>query len=134
MKLKKIITTISEGIHLEGRMYSPYATKIEGLLVGEIISKEGIIISRYGIAKGNIKTENALIEGKLIGNLIASGKVEITSTGIFFGNLIMKDTDFILQKGGVFKGHRVDAEDEEIFKIKKDEILTGVQIKIKKAA
>ena len=134
MQIKKIITTIGEGIHLEGRIYSPYATKIEGSAVGEIISKEGITISRYGVAKGNIKTENAVIEGKLIGNLIASGKVEITSTGAFFGNLIMKDADFILQKGGIFKGKRISVENEEIFKIDKDEILAGLQIKIKKAA
>ena len=134
MQIKKIITTIGEGINLDGRIYSPYTIKIEGSAVGEIISEEAITISRYGIAKGNIKTKNAIIEGRLIGNLIASGKVEITSTGAFFGNLVMKDSDFILQKGGIFKGKRISAENEEIFKINKDEILAGLQIKIKKAA
>jgi cytoskeletal protein CcmA (bactofilin family) len=134
MQLKKIITNIGEGINLEGRIYSPYATKIEGSAFGEIISKEGITISKYGIVKGNIKTENAVIEGKLIGNLIASGKVEITSTGAFFGNLVMKDANFILQKGGTFNGKRFSAINEEVFEINKDEILTGLQIKFKKVA
>lgn len=128
---KNIMTIISEGMKLEGRIYSPYATKIEGLVVGEIISEEEITISRYGEVLGNIKTKNAVIEGKLRGNLIASGEVEITPTGMLFGNLIIKNTDFIIQKGGIFNGDRISVENEEIFEIKEDEILADLNIKIK---
>ena len=131
-KNKKIVTVISEGMKLKGRLYSPYPTKIQGSVVGEIISNGGITISKYSEVKGNIKTKNAVIGGKFTGNLIAAGKVEITSTGMFFGNIFIKDADFIIQTGGVFKGKRISVENEEIFEINKDEIIADINIKIKK--
>ena len=129
-----MITIIGEQIKLIGRIYSPYPTKIEGLIVGEIVSKGSITINKEGEVRGNIKTENAVIAGKLIGNLIVAGNVEITSTGILIGNLITKNADFIIESGGVFKGHRISVENEEVFEIKKDEIIADLNIKVKEIA
>jgi cytoskeletal protein CcmA (bactofilin family) len=133
MQTKKI-TIIGEDIILEGRIYSPYPTQINGSVIGEIISKKLITINREGKVRGNIKTENAIIAGKLIGNLIISGDLEITSTGRLIGNLITKNADFIIESGGVFKGQRISVENEEIFEINKDEIIADLNIKVKEIA
>lgn len=121
-------TIIGEAINLLGRIYSPYPMQIDGQIVGEIISKK-IIINREGEVRGNIKTENAVISGKFIGNLIVSGDLEITTTGSLIGYVITKNADFKIEQGGVFKGHRIIVENEEIFEIKENEILADINIK-----
>lgn len=130
--MKKALNVIGEGASVAGRIFSPCSTEINGEINGEIISKESLVIGKEGIVKGNIKTENARIEGKLIGNLIASGEVEISSSGTLDGNLIMKNTDFSVKFGGIFKGNRINVENEEIFDIKKDDVIAGLHVKVKK--
>ena len=51
---------------------------------------------------------------------IVSGEIEITATGKFVGNLVQKDAQLTVAKGGLFKGQIIISENQDIFKIASD--------------
>lgn len=117
----KTLTIIGEGVVIEGSLYSPGTTRIDGKVTGEIIAEKEIIIGKEGKVEAKIKTKDAVIAGSFTGNMIASGEVEISATGKFTGNLIQKDALLTIEKGGLFKGESVISEDQKIFEIKSEE-------------
>ena len=117
----KTLTIIGEGVVINGSLFSPGVTRIDGKVVGEITAEKELIIGKEGKVEARIKTKDATISGKFKGNMIASGEVEITSTGKFTGNLIQKDAMLTIEKGGVFKGESAISEDQKIFEIKQQE-------------
>ncbi|HHT78926.1 MAG TPA: polymer-forming cytoskeletal protein [Actinobacteria bacterium] len=117
----KTLTIIGEGVVINGSLFSPGVTRIDGKVVGEITAEKELIIGKEGEVEARIKTKDATIAGSFKGNMIASGEVEITSTGKFTGNLTQKDAMFTIEKGGVFKGESAISEDQKIFEIKQQE-------------
>ncbi|MHB1376209.1 MAG: bactofilin family protein [Candidatus Humimicrobiaceae bacterium] len=114
----KTLTIIGEGVVIEGSLYSPGTTRIDGKVTGEVIAEKEIIIGKEGKVEAKVKTKDAMIAGSFTGNMIASGEVEISATGKFTGNLIQKDAMLTIEKGGLFKGESVISEDQKIFEIK----------------
>jgi len=117
----KTLTIIGEGVVINGNLYSPGITRIDGRVTGEITAEKELIIGKEGKVEARIKTKDATIAGNFKGNMIASGEVEITSSGKFIGNLIQKDAMLTIEKGGVFKGESAISEDQKIFEIKQEE-------------
>ncbi|MCL6087424.1 MAG: polymer-forming cytoskeletal protein [Actinobacteria bacterium] len=117
----KTLTIIGEGVVIEGNLYSPGTTRIDGVVHGEIIAEKEIIIGKEGKVEANVRTKDATIAGSFTGNMIASGEVEITSSGKFSGNLTQKDALLTIEKGGIFKGESTISEDEKIFEIKNED-------------
>ena len=122
----KTLTIIGEGVIIEGNLYSPGTTRIDGKVTGEIIAEKEIIIGKEGKVEGKIKTKDAMIAGSFVGNMIASGEVEISSTGKFTGNLIQKDALLTVERGGLFKGESIISEDQKIFEIKNEDKKTKI--------
>jgi cytoskeletal protein CcmA (bactofilin family) len=100
-------SVISEGVKIEGNVHFPYPVEIDGIVVGDIISDDVLIIGREGKVESNIKVKNAVISGKFTGDMTASGTVTITTTGKFIGNLFQKGTMLAIEKGGLFRGKSV---------------------------
>lgn len=117
----KTLTIIGEGVVINGNLYSPGITRVDGKVTGEITAEKELIIGKEGKVEAKIKTKDATIAGSFKGNMIASGEVEITSSGKFAGNLIQKDALLTIEKGGVFKGENTISEDQQMFEIKHHE-------------
>jgi len=117
----KALTIIAEGVLIDGTLFSPGTTRIDGRVNGEIISEKEVIIGKEGKVEAKVKTKDAVIAGAFTGNMIASGEVEITSTGKFTGNLIQRDALLTIEKGGLFKGEIVISEDQKIFEIRSED-------------
>jgi cytoskeletal protein CcmA (bactofilin family) len=113
----KTLTIIAEGVKIEGKIYSKGSTRIDGCVIGEIISEKEFTIGKEGKVEANVRTCNAVIAGSFKGEMISSGEVEITATGKFLGNLTQKDALFTIAKGGLFTGESVISENPDIFKI-----------------
>ncbi len=116
VKGSKTVTIIAEGVTIEGKIFSPGATRIDGNVKGEIITHKELVIGKEAEVEANIKTSDAIVAGKFKGDMIASGEVEITPTGKFTGNLTQKDALLTVSKGGVFKGESIISDDPEVFK------------------
>ena len=113
----KTLTIIAEGVKIEGKIYSKGSTRIDGYVIGEIISEKEFTIGKEGKVEANVKTCDAVIAGSFKGEMISAGEVEITATGKFLGNLIQKDALLTVSKGGLFKGESIISENQDIFKI-----------------
>ena len=100
-------TVIADGVKIEGKFYSPGATRIEGIVTGDIESAGILTIGRDGRVESNIKTKDAIIAGDFKGEMLATGEVEITSTGKFEGNLTQSDPLLVISKGGIFRGNSI---------------------------
>lgn len=122
----KTLTIIGEGVVIEGNLYSPGTTRVDGKVTGEIIAEKAIIIGKEGKVEAKVKTKDAMIAGSFVGNMIASGEVEISSTGKFTGNLIQKDALLTVERGGLFKGESMISEDQKVFEIRNDDNKTGL--------
>ena len=108
------MSTISEGVEIEGKIHFSGPVKIDGSVIGDIISEETLTIGKAGIVESNIKTKNIIISGKLSGNISASGLVEITSTGRLKGNISQEDAMLKIEKGGMFRGKSIIKENEVV--------------------
>jgi cytoskeletal protein CcmA (bactofilin family) len=98
---------ISEGVKIEGDVHFPYPVEIDGIVIGDIISDDVLIIGEEGKVESNIKVKNAVISGEFTGDMTASGTVKITPTGKFIGNLFQKGTMLSVEKGGLFRGKSI---------------------------
>jgi cytoskeletal protein CcmA (bactofilin family) len=107
-------STISEGVEIEGKIHFSGPVKIDGSVIGDIISEETLTIGKEGNVESNIKTKNIIISGRLNGNIAASGLVAITSTGSLTGNISQEDAMLKIEKGGIFKGKSIIKEKEVV--------------------
>ncbi len=107
-------TVIAEGVKIEGKLFVRGATRINGLVVGDIKSENVLTIGENGKVESNIKTKDAIISGSFKGKMTASGEVEITSSGKFIGDLIQKSGHFSINKGGLFNGKCIIEDEEEV--------------------
>ena len=107
---------ISEGVKIEGNVHFPYPVEIDGIVIGDIISDDILIIGKEGKVESNIKANNAVISGNFTGDMVASGMVTITPTGKFIGNLIQKGAMLSIEKGGLFKGKSIVSNNKSLAK------------------
>jgi cytoskeletal protein CcmA (bactofilin family) len=107
VKGSKTMTIIAEGVKVDGKIYSPGSTRVDGTVKGELAADKEVIIGKEGKVEADVKTKDAVIAGTFKGNMTASGEVEISSTGKFIGNLTQKDALLSVAKGGLFKGESI---------------------------
>jgi cytoskeletal protein CcmA (bactofilin family) len=80
-------STIGEGSIFEGRFFINGSLQIDGRFVGEIKTKEQVIIGELGKVKTDITAKRVVIGGTLIGNIEAEEEVMLLSTGRVLGNI-----------------------------------------------
>ena len=121
------VSIISEGVKIEGKIHFPGSAKIDGIVIGDIISENILTIGKEGKVESNIKTKNAVISGKFEGDMSASGLVEITPTGKFIGKLTQDSAMLKIEKGGQFRGKSIVQEKKVVplntFENKNDKIV-----------
>ncbi|RJE87572.1 polymer-forming cytoskeletal protein [Paenibacillus sp. 1011MAR3C5] len=95
-------TLIGEGTIFEGKIKSEASIRIEGSIIGDIISSGDVIVGENGVANSNITARDLVLAGQLNGDVEARGKLTICATGILNGNITAQS--LIIESGGVFNG------------------------------
>ncbi|MBH5319933.1 polymer-forming cytoskeletal protein [Paenibacillus sp. GSMTC-2017] len=95
-------TLIGEGTVFEGKIKSEASIRIEGKVIGDIISSGDIVIGEKGCANSNITARDLVLAGNLNGDARVTGKLTICSSGILNGNLTAQS--LIIEPGGIFNG------------------------------
>jgi cytoskeletal protein CcmA (bactofilin family) len=86
-------TVINGDVKIEG------ATKIDGIVEGNITAKESLIIGKDAVVKGTINCKAAIIGGNIEGNIIAQEIIELQTGARLSGDIVCKG---IVIKDGVF--------------------------------
>ena len=108
------LTVIGEEVKIEGKISFPGSVRINGTIVGDIISKDVLVIGKEGKVESKIKAKDIVVSGYLKGEIIASGLVEITHSGRFIGNLIQEKAMLSIEKGGLFQGKSIVSEKKDL--------------------
>ena len=104
------LTVIGEEVKIEGKISFTGSVRINGTIVGDIISKDVLVIEKEGKVESKVKAKDIVVSGYLKGEITASGLVEITPSGRFIGNLIQEKAMLSIEKGGLFQGKSIVSE------------------------
>ena len=78
---------IVEGTKITGDIISEGGFRIDGEIVGEIISKGKIVIGKNGKVEGTLTCSNADIEGKFTGKLNVQGTLSLKAAAVIEGDV-----------------------------------------------
>ena len=99
---KGIETIIGPSVKVEGDFKGEGDLVIEGVLIGNLQTKNNLKIGKNALIEASIKANNAFISGKVKGDILVKGKVEITGTAIILGNI--KAQIISIESGALIKG------------------------------
>ena len=101
-QVKNIETIIGPSVKVEGDFTGEGDLVIEGVLVGNLSTKNNLKVGQNAIIQATIKANNAFISGKVKGDVTVKGKIEITSTAVILGNI--KAQIISIESGALIKG------------------------------
>ena len=129
------LSIISEGVKIEGKIHFLDSVKINGTVIGDIISENILTIGKEGKVESKIKARDVVISGKFEGKIVASGLVEIKPTGRFIGSLTQDNAMLSIEKGGLFKGKSIITGKKEVLELEDNsKILDFIKSKKEKIA
>ena len=117
MDERKVDSVIDANTIAKGGMKSRGNVRVHGLLEGELVSQECVIIAQSGRVRGEVRAKEAVIEGRVKGIIEASGRVVIAGTGEIESDVIAPSLS--VQIGAKIKGCLVitpSPEERERFK------------------
>lgn len=98
----KIETIIGPSVRVEGDFKGEGDLVIEGMLIGNLQTKNNLKIGQNAIVEAEIKANNAFISGKVKGNISVKGKIEITATAVILGDI--KAQIISIESGALVQG------------------------------
>jgi cytoskeletal protein CcmA (bactofilin family) len=102
VKMDKIDTLIGKNTKFEGTITSKGTVRLDGELVGDMISEGNIVIGEAGKVKGNITCHSIIVSGTVEGNVICKEQLRLTNTASLYGDIEVKS--FIVDENAVFEG------------------------------
>lgn len=98
---KDIKTLIGEGCKVEGNFFIPTATRIDGIIKGDLTGDSGIVIGLQGRVEGNICASEVIVYGNITGN-VETNKLEMKKGSVLQGDIIVNH--LITEQGCHFNG------------------------------
>lgn len=93
---------IGKGTVVEGKIETFGNIRIEGKVVGDIVTKSKIVLGQSSYVEGNILAQNADIEGELKGNIEISDILTLKPSSIINGDITTNK--LIVESGAAFNG------------------------------
>ena len=97
-----IETLIGEQCSIVGTLNGNGLLKVDGMVDGDILWQDDIVIGEGSCCTGNISCNNANIGGKLKGNIICEGTLTIECSGVVKGDITVKNLK--IAQGGILDG------------------------------
>ncbi len=95
-------TIIGKGTYIEGKMSIQSSGRIDGKIVGNLVSTETIVIGEDGDIHGDVISNSVVINGKVYGNIYATNRIILESKSKVKGDLVSPSV--IISEGTIFNG------------------------------
>lgn len=122
----KIETIIGPSVRVEGDFKGEGDLVIEGMLIGNLQTKNNLKIGQNAIVEAEVKANNAFISGKVKGNISVKGKIEITATAVILGDI--KAQIVSIESGALVQGKLImptrDIKNDEEKEVTSEEVST----------
>lgn len=105
-------TIIGKGTVIEGTLKIQNSLRLDGKLIGQILTTDSLVVGKEGEIDGEIRVKNAVIGGLVKGQIFASGKVVLEARSIVTGEV--KTAKLAINDGAKFEGHCVMTEEPAI--------------------
>ena len=93
---------IGDGSVLKGNLKTSGNIRLEGKVIGDILSKSKVACGETSIVDGNVVAENAEIAGKVTGKVTVSELLILKSTASIHGDI--STNNLIIESGANFNG------------------------------
>lgn len=108
---KELNTIIGKNSIINGKLSIQNSIRIDGRIIGEVLSTGSVTIGSNGEVEGNIVALNAIVGGKVKGSVKASEKIILEANSILVGDL--KTAKLTIDEGAMFEGRCLMTEDKE---------------------
>ena len=98
----EISTLLGQGSEFEGKLTFEGTVRIDGVLKGEVLSDDVLIIGEGARVEAEIDIGEIIIQGTVIGNIRAKRSIEVLAPGRIHGDLTTPSLQ--IQKGVIFEG------------------------------
>ena len=95
-------TIISNGVKIEGKITSSGNIRVDGEILGDIISQSNVTIGEQGQVNGQINADVITIGGKVSGTVRAKERLVLDSKGNLKGDIFAKI--LVIEEGANFDG------------------------------
>jgi cytoskeletal protein CcmA (bactofilin family) len=99
------LSLIGAGTVVEGKVKAEGSVRIDGKLVGDVISKGNAAVGLNGILEGTLNARNVTVAGKVTGTLVATEKLVLEGKSSMKGDI--RAARLIVDEGALFDGHCV---------------------------
>ncbi len=96
------ITIISSGVKLEGKITSGGSIRVDGTIVGDVITEGNVTVGEHGDVNGQINAGIIAIGGKVVGSVNAKEKLVLESKANLKGDIFTKI--LVVEAGAKFDG------------------------------
>lgn len=93
---------LDEGVSLEGTLQLKGTFRLDGIVKGNIISEQTLILGENAKVEGQIEGNHIVIGGRFDGVIFAKGRVEIQPKGVVTGEI--HSPCLVIDPGGIFDG------------------------------
>jgi len=109
-------TIISNGVKIEGKITSSGNIRVDGEVLGDIISQSNVSVGENGQVNGQINAEVITIGGKVSGTVKAKEKLVLDSKGNLKGDIFTKI--LVVEAGAKFDGKSKMGDQRDIVEVK----------------
>ena len=96
------ITIISNGVKLEGKITSGGSIRVDGTIVGDVVTQGNVTVGEHGDVNGQINAGIITIGGKVVGSVNAKEKLVLESKANLKGDIFTKI--LVVEAGAKFDG------------------------------
>ena len=96
------ITIISNGVKLEGKITSGGSIRVDGTIVGDVVTQGNVTVGEHSDVNGQINAGIITIGGKVVGSVNAKEKLVLESKANLKGDIFTKI--LVVEAGAKFDG------------------------------
>ncbi|HOT95673.1 MAG TPA: polymer-forming cytoskeletal protein [bacterium] len=106
----ELSTILGKGSVVDGNIKVELSLRIDGKVIGDVVSGDTLIVGAEGEIKGNVHVKNLVLGGKITGTVLAPGRTVLEARSELRGEL--KTGKLVIDEGAFFDGKCSMSEDK----------------------
>jgi cytoskeletal protein CcmA (bactofilin family) len=105
-----VLSIIAADLKVVGQLRTDGVVKVDGIVEGDIHAEKQVLVSKGGVVKGDVYSNEVIVGGTIEGGVSASGRAEVQSSATVNGDIVTKR--ILVHEGGEVNGNlRMGASD-----------------------
>jgi cytoskeletal protein CcmA (bactofilin family) len=96
------LSLIGSGTTVEGKISTEGSIRIDGALVGDLVTKANAAVGLSGVIEGTLTAQNVTLAGKVSGTVTATDKLVLESKCVIKGDI--RATRLVVDEGASLNG------------------------------